>query len=182
MWKEGAVIPWASFLYWDAIMKTLWVSFLILSSKNLEIILSKYKEGKGYLPGQWDYQTNSALINGYVDQTVLLLHKTSQWGGASEPGSSGHPTLQDGDAVQSVGDGGWGGGVSFWIDNTPVSTSFAATWLSSICHLEGVTCVAITETVLPRGALILSQVNNVTPSIQLGRLCTSHQGCGPSCP
>lgn len=111
---------------------------------------------------------------------MFLLHKTSQWGGASESGSSGHPTLQDGDAVQGGGVGG--GGVSFWTDNTPVSTSFAATWLSSICHLEGVTCVAITESVLPCGVLILSQGNNVTPSIQLGRLCTSHKGCGPSCP
>lgn len=34
------------------------------------------------------------------DQSVLLWYKTSQRGGASEAGSSGPPTLQNGDAVQ----------------------------------------------------------------------------------
>lgn len=68
-----------------------------------------------------DYQTNSTLISCYVDQSVLLWYKRSEQGGAPEAGSSGHPTLQNGDAVRSER--------SFWTDNTLVSTGFIAAWL-----------------------------------------------------
>lgn len=68
-----------------------------------------------YKASQWDGASEA------VDQSVLLWFKTSQWNGASKAGSSGHPTLQNGDAGQ--------GERSFWTDNTLVSTSFTDAWL-----------------------------------------------------